>query len=357
VTAGVTAHRGVTVHNIAVVGCGNVSAMHFDGFRAHPERVRVVAACDPVPERRAWAEREYGVPRTFASVEDLLGDASASQHSASQHGASAREDNWDVAVVCTPSEVRKPAVAALAGAGKHILTEKPLADTYAEAADLVTLCERAGVLLAVDQNFRDHYAFGIAAGLIADGEVGSVLGIVQRDLMFRQDRGWRIEQPRHALSVMGVHWFDGFRQLVNWDATLVTARTYSSPAIDCAGETDAFVQIDFGPVPVSYTQSFSSRFAATDTVVIGDRATLEFGYGTLTRHSADGTKVWTNPYAGPGKPESAFRSLNRLLDALSTAAPPSNSGRDNLKTIALLEAAYQSAEQGRAVELTGGLPA
>jgi D-apiose dehydrogenase len=337
VTAGVTAHdggiarNGGTVHNIAVVGCGNVSAMHFDGFRAHPERVRVVAACDPVPERRAWAEREYGVPKTFASVEDLLGDASAA--------------DWDVAVVCTPSEVREPAVAALARAGKHILTEKPLADTYAEAAELVTLCERAGVLLAVDQNFRDHYAFGIAARLIADGEVGSVLGIVQRDLMFRQDRGWRTEQPRHALSVMGVHWFDGFRQLVSWDATLVTARTFSSPAID------------FGRVPVSYTQSFSSRFAATDTVVVGERATLEFGYGTLTRHSADGTKMWTNPYAGPGKPESAFRSLGRLLDALGTAAPPSNSGRDNLKTIALLEAAYQSAEQGRAVELTGGLPA
>ena len=209
---GATSRNGETVHNIAVVGCGNVSAMHFDGFRAHPERVRVVAACDPVPERRAWAEREYGVPKTFASVEDLLGDPSAS--------------DWDVAVVCTPSEVREPAVAALAGAGKHILVEKPLADTYANAARLVTLCERSGVLLAVDQNFRDHYAFGIAARLIADGEVGPVLGIVQRDLMFRQDQGWRLEQPRHALSVMGVHWFDGFRQLVSWDATLVTARTY-----------------------------------------------------------------------------------------------------------------------------------
>ena len=204
-------------------------------------------------------------------------------------------------MVCTPSEVREPAVAALAGAGKHILVEKPLADTYANAARLVELCERSGVLLAVDQNFRDHYAFGIAARLIADGEVGSVLGIVQRDLMFRQDRGWRLEQPRHALSVMGVHWFDGFRQLVSWDATLVTARTYSSPAIDCAGETDAFVQIDFGPVPVSYTQSFSSRFAATDTVVIGERATLEFGYGTLTRHSARRHQGVDQPLRRPGQ--------------------------------------------------------
>src|ERR1700759_1729527 len=181
--------RGETVHDIAVVGCGNVSAMHFEGYAAHPERVRVVAACDPVPERRAWAEQRHGVPRTFASVEELLSLA-----------------GWDTAVVCTPSEVREPAVAALAAAGKHIMTENRLAPPYAEARRLVALTEDAGVRLAVNQNFRDHSAFGIAAQLIADGEIGTVRGISQLDLMFRQDKGWRTEQDRHALSVMGVHW-------------------------------------------------------------------------------------------------------------------------------------------------------
>ena len=325
-------------YSIAVVGCGNVSAMHFDGFHAHPERVRVVAACDPLPERRAWAEREQGVPRTFSSVGELLA-----------------LDGWDVAVVCTPSEVREPAVDQLAAAGKHILTEKPLADTYAEAARIVARCEEAGVRLAVNQNFRDHYAFGLAARLIADGEIGAVRGVSQLDLMFRQDRGWRIKQPRHALSVMGVHWLDGFRQLIPADATQVLARTFSSPAIDCVGETDAFVHVDFGEVPVSYVQSFSSRVPVTQTVVVGEKGSLKFGYESLTRVNGAGTDQWDNPYAGPGKPESAFRSLDRLLTALETGQPPSNSGRDNLKTIALLEAAYASADQKQPVELSGGL--
>lgn len=329
----------MTVRAIAVIGCGGVSAMHFAGYSAHPERVRVVAACDPVAERREWAEREHAVPRTFASIEDLLG-----------------YDGWDVAVVCTPSQVRESAVAALAGAGKHILTEKPLAGTYAEASRLVRLCADAGVTLAVNQNFRDHYAFGIAARLIAAGEIGSVLGISQRDLTFRQDQGWRTRLERHALSVMGVHWFDGFRQLVGGEVTRVSARTYSSPAIDCAGETDAFVQIEFGQVTVSYVQSFSSRVAATETVVLGDQGTLRFDYGTLTRMNADGTAEWANPYAGAGKPESTYLSLRRLLDAVEAGGQPGNSGQDNLKTMALLEAAYQSAREQRPVELTGGLP-
>jgi UDP-N-acetyl-2-amino-2-deoxyglucuronate dehydrogenase len=332
------------VHQIAVVGCGNVSAMHFDGYNAHPERVRVVAACDPVPERRAWAEKEHGVPRTFASIRELLSfEANSGEH-------------WDTAVVCTPSAVREPAVAELAAAGKHIMTEKPLADSYAEATRLVQRCDDAGVQLAVNQNFRDHYAFGIAAQLIADGEIGTVRGVSQLDLMFRQDQGWRIQQPRHALSVMGVHWLDGFRQLIRADATQVLARTFSSPAIDCAGETDAFVHVDFGDVPVSYVQSFSSRAAVTQTIVVGERGTLRFGYGTLTRINDAGAGQWENPYAGPGKPESTFRSLDRLLTAVDTGQPPSNSGRDNLKTIALLEAAYASADTKQSVELTGGLP-
>ena len=331
------------VHQLAVVGCGNVSAMHFDGYNAHPERVRVVAACDPVAERRTWAEKEHGVPHTYASVEELL-----------SHDANG--EYFDVAVVCTPSEVREPAVATLAAAGKHIMTEKPLAPTYAEARRLVALTEDAGVRLAVNQNFRDHYSFGIAARLIADGEIGPVRGISQLDLMFRQDKGWRIEQDRHALSVMGVHWFDGFRQLIPADATRVLARTFSSPAIDCAGETDAFVQIDFGAVPVSYVESFSSRVSVTDTIVVGERGTLRFGYDKLVRTNDAGAQEWRNPYAGAGKPESTFRSLARLLDGIDTGQDPSNSGQDNLKTIALLEAAYASADHNRPVELTGGLP-
>jgi D-apiose dehydrogenase len=329
----------VSVHNIAVIGCGGVSGMHFEGYGAHPERVRVVAACDPVAERRQWAEREHGVPRTFASVQDLLG-----------------YDGWEVAVVCTPSQVRESAVAALAAGGKHVLTEKPLSETYDEASRLVALCADAGVTLAVNQNFRDHYAFGIAAQLIAAGEIGPVLGISHRDLMFRQDRGWRTGRQRHAVSVMGVHWLDGFRQLTGHDATRVWAQAYSSPAIDCAGETDAFVQIEFGPVPVSYVQSFSSRVAATETVVIGQQATLRFGYGTLTRVTAEATTEWANPHAGAGKPESTYLSLSRLLDAIETGAQPANSGQDNLKTIALLTAVYQSASERRPIELKEGLP-
>ncbi len=326
-------------HKIALVGCGGISRVHLSAYAAHPERVEVVAACDPLPERREWARRTYGIERTYDSTAAMVAAG-----------------GWDVAVVCTPSFVRTEALAELAAAGKHILVEKPLSDNVADAQNIVDSCEKAGVVLAVNQNFRDQYAFGIARRLIEDDRIGAVLGIDQQDLTFRQDKGWRLGQERHVMSVMGVHWFDGFRMLLGREATWVSCRTYSSPAIEAAGETDAFVQIHFGDTPVSYVQSFSSSVSHTETLVFGERGTIRLDYARAVVVTPDGETTTPNPYAGERRPESMFQSLDRLLTAIEDGTQPSNSGRDNVRTVALLDAAYRSAASGRPVNLVEGMP-
>jgi D-apiose dehydrogenase len=328
----------MAIHEIAMVGCGGVTAMHFDGYLAHPERIRVAAACDPDPARREWAQQTYGVERVYASLEEMI-----------------EAGGWTVAVLCTPTLVRQDMVKTLAAAGKHVLVEKPLADTFAEASQIVSVCAEAGVQLAVNQNFRHHYGFDIARDVIADGRIGEVYGVTHTNLMFRQDRGWRTQVQRHAMSVMGVHWFDGFRHMLGREASWVWSHTSSSPEVDCAGETDAFTQLLFDDVPVSYVQSFSSRLRRTDTVVLGRLGTLNLGYDTVSLTGKDDSAEWKNPYAGRGKPESTFLSLNRLLDALDDGGSLPNSGEDNLRTIALLDAAYESARAGKPVTLTKGL--
>lgn len=326
-------------YRVAVVGSGNVSDMHFVGYLNHPERLTVVAAVDPMGERRTHVTETYGIADTYASVDELLAGT-----------------DFDVAVVCTPSLVRLETVQALASAGKHIMVEKPMADTLEEARELVEVCHAADVKLAVDQNFRDHYAFGLARDAIQEGAIGKILGIDHRELAFRTVSGWRAEAKHHALAVMGVHWFDGFRYLLPQDADWLVARTYSSPAAPAAGETDAFVQIHFGDATVNYTQSFSSRIERIETIVVGEEGTLSITYDKLEIVRADGSvEVRENAYAGSGKPESAYRSLARLFDAIESGGQPSNGGLDNLKTLSLLAAAYQSAATGAPVELKSGL--
>lgn len=329
-----------TRHRIAVIGAGEVTAMHFDGFKASPDRIEVVAVVDPSEIRRKWATETYGVPRAFETLADAL------SHS-----------DFDVAVVCTPSHVRLETVQALAAAGKHVLVEKPMADGLEEARALVAAADEGGVQLAVDQNFRDFYGFELARKLITEGRIGRVRAINHRWLMFRTDEGWRNDQAHHALMVMGVHWFDGFRRLIDGDATRLIARTYSSPAVPAIGETDAMVQIEFGDVTVSYTDSFSSWISQWDTIVLGEQGTIRIGDGKVVVASPGGQEPFENEYSRPGgKPLSAYRALDHLLDAVESGAEAPNSGRDNLKTIALIDAAYRSAQSGDAVEFDGGFP-
>lgn len=329
---------------IAMVGCGNISRMHFEAYQPHPERIQIVAACDTNQASVDEKCQKYGIAQGFASLDEMIAHA-----------------EWEVAVICTPTHVRKPIVDRLAAAGKHIFVEKPFADSYGDAQHMVDTCSQAGVKIAINQNFRYHYPFETARRLIADGEVGSVVNILHQDLMFRQDAGWRIQLKRHALSVMGVHWFDGFRRILDDDAVALTCETRSSAAIDCAGETDAATLIRFAKGTfVSYIESFSSLTGGTETRVIGEKGELVFDYDQISlfdrEHRATPRARWENPYRREQKPAASFEGLNLLLTALEEGGEPANSGRDNLKTIALLDSAYRSAETGKTIAFHEGVP-
>jgi predicted dehydrogenase len=324
-------------HRLAIVGNGGVSDMHFRGYLAHPERVEIVASVDPSAERREWVEQTFGITATFPSIADAIAGA-----------------DFDVAVVCTPSHVRLEAVQELAAAGKHLYVEKPMADGVEEARRVVAAAKDAGVLLAVDQNFRYHYAFGQARDAIRAGRIGAIVSVDQRELQWREVSGWRAEQVHHALSVMGVHWFDGFRHILGREADWIVATTHKSASLDAAGETDASVHVRFGDVGVNYTESFSSRINQVETIVVGETGTLRFDYNQLEIHTADGVETVQNPWAGDGKPESAYLGLAELLRAIDEGGEPSNSGADNLRTLSLLEGAYRAAATGEVVRFENG---
>ena len=324
---------------LALIGCGGVASMHLDGLARHADVAQIVAACDLDASRRAQFCARFSIARAYDSVDALLSGGA-----------------FDGFIVCTPTSVRAPVVAQLARAGRPILVEKPFADSYDEAVQMVEICEKHGAPLGVDQNFRTHYPFLQARQLIAEGAIGALNSIAHRDLFFRQDGGWRVEQNRHALMVMGVHWLDGIRILAGREADSVYAQMRSSEAINCAGETEASVQIGFDGGPIAdYFQSFSALVNQTQTLVIGATGTLILGYDGIALHRrAQQTERFDNDaYAGENKPESAWACLHELL---RSGANASNSGRDNLKTMALLEAAYRSANENRIVRLSAGVP-
>jgi len=328
---------------VAMVGCGGVSRMHFDGLMKHTADVKLVACCDPDNGQRSQVISQYAVPNGFSSVEEMIEGAT-----------------WDIGIVCTPTPVRSSVIKALASAGKHVLVEKPMASTYLEALEMVQYCKDAGVQIAVDQNFRYHYAFSIAREAMSDGLIGRVTQVIHRDMFFRQDAGWRLLEKRHSMAVMGVHWLDGLRYALDRDAISVAGLVRSSSAIDCLGDTDVTVQIAFEDGPIAtYIQSFSSPIGVTETVFVGDRGALSVDYAGVSlfdrSNEPQPIQRWLNERYfgahGEQKPESSYKCLDLLVQALRTDTEPENSGRDNLKTIALLDAAYVSSEEARVVAL------
>lgn len=326
-------------YKVGIVGAGGVTDLHFEGYKDHPERIEITALCDPNSEALHSKADKYGVPQRFTDLQDFI-----------------ENSGIDVAVVCTPTSIRKQIVFPLIEAGLPVFVEKPFSDTLAEAAEITEKAQKHGVPVSVNQNFRRHFPFELVKEKVAEGLIGNVTSIIFSNLHFRQDTGWRLDCERHALSVMGIHWFDGFRQILGSEAVSVVCQNRSSSAINCAGETDAAVQIVYeNNAVVTYVQSFSSAYSKGELIVIGETGTIVNGPGNVSLYRK-GAKTpeatWENNIS---REAATYEGLNQLLVSLETGEEAPNSAQDNLKTVTVLDAAYVSAKEQRIVHLKQGV--
>lgn len=327
-------------YKVGIVGAGGVTELHFVGYRDHSDRVEVTAICDPNAEALYAKAEKYGVPNRYTDLGDFI-----------------RDSGIDVAVVCTPSPIRKQVLFPLIEAGLPVFVEKPFTDTLAEAAEIAEKAKQHGVPVSVNQNFRSHFPFELVRRIVSDGIIGNVTSVLFTNLFFRQDSGWRLDCERHALAVMGIHWFDGFRRILGSEAKSVVCQNRSSAAIDCAGETDATVQVVFENNAVAtYIQSFSSAIGRAEMIVIGDAGTLVAGHDKVELYRPGDNapeQTWKNNIS---REIATYEGLNQLLVSLETGVEAENSAQDNLKTITILDSAYVSAKEQRIVRLKQGVP-
>ncbi|MFC5648056.1 Gfo/Idh/MocA family protein [Paenibacillus solisilvae] len=324
---------------VGLVGAGGVTELHLEGYKGAPELIEFTAICDSNPDMLKLRADKYGIPKRFTNLDEFI-----------------QGSGVDVVVVCTPTSVRKQVVFPLLEAGFPLFVEKPFSDTLSEAAEITEKAKQLGIPVAVNQNFRRHYPFDIVKKLVADHTIGKVTMINFNNMFFRQDAGWRLDCERHALSVMGIHWFDGFRQVLGCEAESVVSLMRSSEAIHCKGETDATVQIKFenGAI-VTYTQSFSSMIGRTEMIVIGETGTLrcDHSYVELYRQGAREPSVrWDHRFS---REENSLENIKQLFTWIETGKEAANSAEDNLKIVAMLDAAYVSAKENRIVQLRGGV--
>ena len=183
---------------MGIVGAGFVGPHHVDAVRrlGFVDVVAVAGSSKASAQKKADA---LGAPKAYGSYEELL-------------------DDPDVHVVhnATPNYLHFPVNAAAIAKGKHVISDKPLAMTAAEAKTLLEQATKAGIVHAVTFNYRGNPLVQQARHAIARGDIGTphfLVGHYLQDWLIKDtDYSWRLEPDKggasSALGDIGSHWCD-----------------------------------------------------------------------------------------------------------------------------------------------------
>jgi predicted dehydrogenase len=181
----------------AVIGTGFIGTVHVEALRRIG--VSVLGVLGSTPERGAARADALGVPKAYASLDDLLAD-----------------ERVQAVHVASPNDLHLSQTRAALRAGKHVICEKPLAMTADESAELVELAARTGLVNATNFNIRFYPLNQHARELIADGGLGDIRLVTGRYfqdwLLLESDWNWRLQPDRggalRAVGDIGSHWLD-----------------------------------------------------------------------------------------------------------------------------------------------------
>ncbi len=162
---------------VAVIGCGDVSRVHFAAIAALPD-AELVAVCDSDAARLAAAAAEHGV----AAFDD--------------HRMLLRDARPDVVHICTPHDLHASIAVDALEAGVNVVLEKPLAHTREEGARLVETAERGAAKIAVCFQNRYNVPVQAAHAMVRSGQLGAVRAASatvkwHRTAEYYRDRPWR----------------------------------------------------------------------------------------------------------------------------------------------------------------------
>jgi UDP-N-acetyl-2-amino-2-deoxyglucuronate dehydrogenase len=145
--------------NFALVGCGRIAKKHAEILGGgHVAGARLAAVCDIVPERAAEYGEKYGVPH-FTDLHDMMGSQAA----------------IDAVNILTPSGDHARSAVDIAGYGKHVVVEKPMALRISDADRMIEACDKAGVRLFVVKQNRYNTAVQALREALDAGRFGKIV--------------------------------------------------------------------------------------------------------------------------------------------------------------------------------------
>jgi 1,5-anhydro-D-fructose reductase (1,5-anhydro-D-mannitol-forming) len=308
----------------------------------------------------AVSEDPNGALVAVVSRDQRRAEAFASKHGAGWAGCSYEamllNPLVDIVMITTPNGLHPSQVIQAAGAGKHVVCDKPLALTAEAAREAFNACEAGQVRCGLMFESRQMDCFLKARRLIADGALGRIL-LIQADFSPGKGshRGWRADPKQAGMGAvlnLGVHTYDLLRFLLAAEVTQVTA-LFDHPGPDGL-EKQALVLLRFSNGTLAYVNANEVTPMPINQIVIhGSKGRLE-GQG-ITSPGKDGEMRfvtrdvdWTRSYAGGDCWAKTIAGFSR---ALLNEEPFSPSAIDGLRSAELTDAIAASATHGVVVDL------
>ena len=332
-----------------LIGCGFFAENHLNAWR-ELDGVELVAVCDLNAEAAERAARKFGVPRFYTDAEDMF--------------VAERPDFVDV-VTTLPSH--RPLVELAARHRVAAICQKPFAANMEDAEAMVEACRAAGIPLMVHENFRWQAPLMAVREVIDSGRIGTpFFGRIsfRHDWDVYKTQPYLAEDSRFAIMDVGIHLLDVARFHFG-EVTLVSCATQRvNPRVVGEDVATMLLQHENGVTSVVdcsfYTHLDPNPFPQTLVEVDGSSGSIRLSEGYRMTVTAGG-KAETKAVDAPLRPwtvrpwhvvqDSVLNIQRHWVECLSRGGEPATSGEDNLRTLKLVFAAYQSAEQGKAVDI------
>lgn len=342
---------------IALVGCGDIArSAHLPALQSLGGRVRLVAAMDARPEAAEAVAREWGAFATTRLDEAL------------------EHPGVEAAIVCTPEFWHREAVEAAAARGLHVLCEKPMAPSLADADAMIAAARRAGTVLMIGHSRRFTGRYMAIHRAVRAGELGDVRLVRENERRPRPAEprtggywgsGHWTADPRHSVGAVltnGIHEAD----LFNWFVGARPVRVYAEHRVTRPGGAVA----DFVSFTVRYANGALAAAEVNNALPPGYPAFHEFElFGTagaarardhemrmLERFDAGGMRAPRVLEHLLHVQEAYAREHRAFLDSVEHGAPPAITVEEARLALAVALAADEAARTGRpaAVDDAGG---
>lgn len=328
----------------AVVGLGNYAVNQIMPRFKDTEHCQLTALVSGTPAKLEKYGAEYGIPATH-------------RYGYADYDRIASNPDIDAVYIILPNAMHAEYTIRAAKAGKHVMCEKPMANTVAEAEAMIAACRKAGVKLMIGyrSRFEPHNIFAIEQ--IRAGLIGRPRVLISCHGFTISPNQWRLDRPLSgggSLMDIGIYSLNAVRYLTGEEPVLVTA-TESTDKSDPRFAT-VEDQIDFqlkfpSGVIANCVSSYGSNH--NDFRVTGDKGWI--GMEPATGYS--GHALWTRV---GGKTEQKVLTspknqwagqLDHLAECVASGEEPLVAGEEGLADMRVIEAIYKSAREGRAIRM------